>query len=241
MPHDPPSPADSEHFPPEVGAALREAAARRTETAAAASGPFPEALPLVAMQNGLFFPRALGPVHVGRPSSRAAIEAALLRAPPTLGLFAQRSEDQEDVASAADLHPVGCETFVHARIDDGGSHAWVVLEALRWIALESVEAGPGGAYRIARVAPVHLDAGDYLEVDALTDSLRKRARAIVGGSPETARLVAQIDAADPERLADLIASNLAASVDERAAYASERRLEERLRIANALAARRQGT
>ncbi len=197
-------------FPPEVGAVLQRASARRAETSAAADAPFPSVLPLVAMRNALFLPRALGPIQIGRPSSRAAVDAALERVPPTLAVFAQRAAEQEVVDTAA-LHPVGCEAFVHARLADGEHQAWVVLEGVRWITLESVETDPRG-YQVARVAPLHVRTEDGANIAALVDPLRRRARDLASAFPDAARLLALIDAADPLQLADMIVANLPASV-----------------------------
>jgi Lon protease-like protein len=222
-------------FPPEVGAMLRESAGHRSMAASAADIALPDALPLVAMRDALFLPRALGPIHVGRPSSLAAVDAALARTPPTLAVFAQRVAEQEAV-DVASLHPVGCEAYVHGCIADGEARAWVVLEGVRWIALESLEAAAGG-YLVARIAPVHVDTSEDAEVAPLAESLRTRARDLASAFPGAAHLLALIDEAGPERLADLVVSNLPVAVDEKARYASERRLAERLRIANALIAR----
>ena len=232
----PPSPnLPSASFPPEVGAAFREASERRTLAAAAAEGPFRRLLPLVAMRNALFLPRSVGPIHVARPASRAALDAALARTPPTLAVFAQRTADQEEV-EAAGLHPVGCEAYVHVLLPDGDARAWVVLEGVRWIALESLEAHPAG-YLMAHVTPVQVDATGGPEVDALAASLRALARDLANAFPDAPRLLALIDAAEPERLADLVVANLPVSVDDKARYAAEPLLAERLRIANALTGR----
>jgi Lon protease-like protein len=226
-------------FPPEVGAMLRDATTRRAAATQAADTPLPDTLPLVAMRNALFLPRALGPIHVGRASSLAAVEAALARTPPTLAVFAQRNAEREDV-DAASLHPIGCEVFVHARLADGESRAWVVLEGVRAIALGSVEADPGG-YQVARVTLAHVDGSDRTDISTLTESLRARARDLASAFPDAARLVSLIDSADPERLADLVVANLPVSVEDKARYVSELRLAERLRIANALVPRGGGT
>jgi Lon protease-like protein len=222
-------------FPAEVGAALREASTRRLDAAAAAEVPLPDTLPLAALRDALFLPRALGPIHVGRPASRAAVEAALVRTPPTLAIFSQRDATQESVDAAA-LHPVGCEVFVHARIADG-ERAWLVLEGVRRIRLQSLAMHPGG-YQVAHVAPFALEDVDGAEVTALAAELRTRARDLAGAFPDAARLLALIDAAEPERLADLVVANHPASLADKARYAAEPRLAERLRIANALAAKR---
>jgi ATP-dependent Lon protease len=177
-------------------------------------------------------PRAIGPIHVARPSTRAALDVALARKPPTVAVFAQRTAEAEEV-EAASLHPIGCEALVHARIADGTERAWVVLEGLRWISLGAVEPGAGGGF-LARVSAVRLDPGDAAEVAALATPLRARVRDLASAFPDAARLVALVDSAEPDRLADLVIANLTVSVDDKARYATELRLAERLRIVTAL-------
>jgi Lon protease-like protein len=218
-------------FPETVGVALREASARRSEARAAAKAPLAEGLPLVAMRNALIVPMALSPIHVGRAASKAAIEAALARTPPTLAVFAQLAEETEDV-DAASLHPVGCEAIVYAQVPDG-ERAWVVLEGLRWIGLDSIGVAPAG-YAIARATALQVEPGDRAEVAALAEGLRVLARPLAGALPGGSRLVAMVDALEAEPLADLVVANLPVAVAEKARYASEPRLAERLRIVTAL-------
>lgn len=219
-------------FPAEAGALIRDLAAKRTPAATAAKKPLPEVLPALTMRNAVFLPRALGPIHLARPTSLATLAVALDRAPPTLAVFAQRTADEE-APDAAGLHPVGCEAYVHARVMDGDDRAWVVLEGVRSIALVSLEPGPRGSLA-ARVKEVTVEEGDAAEVEPLAASLRAHARNLASAFPDGARLVALIDAADPERLADLVVANLPVSVDDKARYASAPSLPERLRIACAL-------
>jgi Lon protease-like protein len=217
-------------LPETVGVALREASARRSEAVAAAKAPLADGLPLVAMRNALIVPGALSPIHVGRAASKAAVDAALARTPPTLAIFAQRAEETEDV-DAASLHPVGCEAIVYSKTPDA-ERAWVVLEGVRWIALDSIGVAAAG-YPIARATAVHVEAGDRAEVSALAEGLRVRARPLAGALPGGSRIVAMIDALEAEPLADLVVANLPIAVAEKARYASEPRLTERLRIVTA--------
>ena len=106
-------------FPPEIGAALRATPrVGKPGAATAARGPLLERLPLIALRDAVFLPRALGPIHVARASSRAAIDAALTRTPPTLAIFSpQKTAAQEDIDDARSApHPVGCEVLVHAHV-----------------------------------------------------------------------------------------------------------------------------
>jgi Lon protease-like protein len=221
-------------FPPEIGKLLREASTRPAQ--ATEDTRISASLPLVAVRNAIFMPGALGPIHVARPSSRAALEVALERAPSRLAVFAQHAPEDES-ADTSSLHPIGCEVHVHAVHPDGPDRLWAVLEGVRWIKVESIEAGPRGS-STARVSPVLLDPGDPGEVARLAASLRALARNLASAFPDGAHLVKRIDAAAPDRLADLVVVNLPVSVDEKAAYAAEPRLPERLRLAHAMAERR---
>jgi hypothetical protein len=223
-------------FPPEVGALVKEAAGKRALASAVAESPFPSSLPLLAMRDAIFLPRALGPVHVSRPPSRAAIELAVAHVPPTLAVFAQRVM-QDESPGAEDLHSVGCEAYVHACLADGANRVWAVIEGVRWIELQGLEPGPDGS-RAARVRRVVIEPGDPAEVAPLAASLRARARVLASAFPDGARLVALVDAAEPERLADLVIANLPVPVEDKASYAAERRLVERLRIVGELVERR---
>ncbi len=219
-------------LPDAVVAALQEARARRA--ARGGEPDVPASLPLVAMRDALFVPRILAPINVGRPTSAAAIGAALAGDPPLIAVFAQRAAETEDVTLDA-LHPIGCAALVHARIPDGDARAWVVLETVRWISLQALDRAPGG-YLTVEVGPVRIEEGDAGEVPALDASLRATAKTLASGMPEPALLVAILDAEkDPGRLADMVVANLPVPVQEKARYAAEPRLSERLRIAGELA------
>ncbi|HEY8089490.1 MAG TPA: LON peptidase substrate-binding domain-containing protein [Polyangiaceae bacterium] len=220
-------------FPPEVGALLRDASGKRAVATAIAESPFPDTLPCLPVRDALFVPRALGPIHVGRPSSRAAIDFALSRTPPTLAVFAQRSPADE-APTTETLHPIGCEAYLHARVPDADGRAWIVLEGIRWLALVVLETGPGGQL-VARVKPCPVDPGDPAEVAPLAAALRAHVRGIAAHFPDGERLVAIVDTAEPERLADLVIANLPVPVNDKARYAEEPRLVERLRLASRLA------
>lgn len=216
-------------LPPAVTAALRDAWAGRAEAAVALSAELPATLPLVAMRNALLPPGSLAPIHLARPASLAAVEAALCAAPARVAVFAQRAPETEEITAEA-LHPIGCEAIVHKRIPDADGRAFVVLEALRWVSLVAVE--PAGDHLAARVAPVFVDAEDEAgEVPALTAALRDRARKAASALPDADKAIALLDAIeDPERLADIVMANLPCSVDDKARYAAEDRLAERLRL-----------
>ncbi len=226
-------------FPAEVGAVMRDVASRERKSVRkdAAQAPFPESLPVVAMRDALFVPGAVGPIHVGRPSTRAAIDAALARTPQTLAIFAQRKAEQAEV-DAAGLHPVGCEAVIHAHVPDGDDRSWLVVEGIRWIALESLSTEGPADHLVARVTPVAREESDPAEVEALTAPLRARMRDLVGSFPDAARLVTLVDQAPPDHLANTAIANLPTPIDVKARYAAEPKLAERLRLVNTLVSAR---
>jgi hypothetical protein len=221
-------------FPPEVGEALRKASEERELTARLAQRPLPSKLPCVLVRDALFVPRSLGPIVVGRACSRNAVETALRAQPAVLALFSQRrlEDDSPDLAS---VHPIGCEAYVHARIAQADEKVWIVLEGLRWIALESLHEEPGRGTVATVKAPAPILEGDPNEVAPIAASLRAHVRGIAAHFPDAQRLLAIVDAAEPERLADLVIANLPVPVDAKARYAEETKLVERLRMAARLA------
>jgi Lon protease-like protein len=221
-------------LPDAVRAALGDAWARR-EQAAASAEPAGDggALPLVGLRGAILAPRALAPIHVGRAVSAAAIGAALATEARRIAVFSQRAAETEEVTAEA-LHPVGCEAVVHSRIPDGEQRAWVILEGARWVVLKGLEQAPGG-YLVARTEPLRIEGEGDAEVPALAEELRTAARALASALPAGERVVALIDEIkDPARLADLVIANLPASVEDKARYAAEPRLADRLRVALAL-------
>jgi hypothetical protein len=186
----------------------------------------PAVLPLVALRSALLAPGAVVPIHVGRPVSIAALEAA---AQGALATFPQRDPSVEALAPGA-LHEHGCLAMVVA--SPGGG--FVVLRGLRWIALEALEAPdearPYWRARVAAADPAAPGDGEAPAIDTLAVALRDRARALAARVPEAEPVVALLDSIEePARLADLVLANLPAPVDARVAAAAAPTIAGRLR------------
>ena len=224
-------------FPPEVGAAApRRLGSAPLAAARSARGALPRARSrCLPVRDALFVPRALGPIHVGSALvARRHRRRALAHPAHPRGLRAAQPGGRGAHARRR-LHPVGCEAYVYARVPDG-ERAWIVLEGIRWIALEVLETAPGGQL-VARVKPCARRAGR---------SRRGRARSPRRSAPTSAasrprfpdgeRLVAIVDARGARaRSRDLVIANLPVPVDDKARYAEEPRLVERLRLVSRLA------
>jgi hypothetical protein len=204
-----------------------------------ASVPPPEGrvvLPLVAMRGAMLSPGAVAPIHVARASSMAAIDAALASTPPLLAVVAQRDATVEE-PDLADLHAVGCVATVKSRVP-AEAGTFIVVEGQWWVALDEVT--PAREERRAwSTATVHaIEVSEDLadeERDALVGKLRERATALAQRMPQPERVVALVNSIRvPVRLSDLIVANLPCALDDKARYASETTLRDRLEAAIAL-------
>jgi hypothetical protein len=222
-------------LPPEVTAALTEAWDSRDGASELASRDLPRQLPLVAFRDALLTPGAVAPMMLGRASSQAAVGAALATNPALLAVFSQRSAQVEE-PGLEDLYPVGCVALVHRRVPDE-AHAFLVVQGLLWASLEKVDPAGARQYAVAHVAPfrVVVDQKDQRECETLRQALRDRALLLAAAMPQRARVVALIDSIrGAERLADLVVANLPCPVVDKARYAAEPSMTERLRTAIAL-------
>jgi hypothetical protein len=220
-------------LPAEVTAALAEAWDARAPVAP----PDTEreaTLPLLAFRDAMLTPGAVAPIHLGRASSLAAVDAALASSPPLIAVFTQRDAAAAE-PSFADLYPVGCVALVKKRLTPEPG-TFIVVEGIWWASLESSEPAGGEALTAVRVRP--FQAKDDLpdaERKSLFEALRARAHSLARAMPQPERVVALVDSIHaPGRLSDLVVANLPCPVADKARYAAETTLRDRLRAVIAL-------
>jgi len=218
--------ASGGRLPAELEAAVRAALQGR---GSAAAHPTPGAVPMLPLRNAVAFPGAVFPIDVARPSTLRAIDAALATEPRWLAVFSQRASDIES-PTFDDLHPAGClcrVLFAH-RPERG---AWILLEGVRWVNLEALE--QVDPYYLTRITAARHSASDAVAIGALDRTLRERARRLAETSPsirdQALVLIDSIE--DAAQLADLVMANLPGTVEEKAAYAREGDVEQKLRSA----------
>lgn len=220
-------------LPPAVTAALADTWAARGQ--APDLSPESQRIPLLAFRNALLTPGAVAPINVARTSSLAAIDAALRSNPPLLAVFTQRDADNE-APGLDDFYAAGCVALVIKRVVvDAGT--FLVVQGLAWASLDSLEPPEPSGFSVAHLTPFEPLMGELAaaERDALVASLRDRAHRLAAAMPQPERVIALVDSIRvPERLSDLIVANLPCPVADKARYAAERSLAERLRTAIAL-------
>jgi ATP-dependent Lon protease len=201
-----------------------------------ASGPppsedelkFGDELPVLPIRNAVLFPGAVAPFDVGREKSVALVEDVHNLQSPVIAIFAQRDPSTDD-PSGDDLYPVGCAARVLKALKHSSGNYSLILQGLTRIRLDQVTAA--APYMRAKIARVETAGAEDVEAEALAMSLRDVAKQVIQLMPELPReagsLIDSIQA--PGALADLVAANLDAPVEEKAQLIETVEVKERIR------------
>src|SRR6478672_6200517 len=176
---------------------------------------FGDELPVLPIRNAVLFPGAVAPFDVGREKSVALVADVHNLQSPVIAIFALRDPATDD-PSGDDLYPVGCAARVLNALKHSSGNYSLILQGLTRIRLEDVtQTGP---YLKAKIARLEEAAVEDDEAEALSMSLRDIAKQVIQLMPELPReagsLIDSIQAPGP--LADLVAANLDAPVEEKA-------------------------
>jgi ATP-dependent Lon protease len=189
---------------------------------------FGDELPVLPIRNAVLFPGAVAPFDVGREKSVALVEDVDNLPSPVIAIFAQRDPSTDDPGKD-DLHHVGCAARVLKALKHSSGNYSLILQGLTRIRLdEMTQSAPYLKAKIVRLD--ELPAADD-EAEALSMSLRDIAKQVIQLMPELPReagsLIDSIQA--PGALADLVAANLDAPVDEKAGLLETIDVKDRIR------------
>ncbi|HXX67792.1 MAG TPA: endopeptidase La [Polyangiaceae bacterium] len=189
---------------------------------------FGDELPVLPIRNAVLFPGAVAPFDVGREKSVALVEDVDNLSSPVIAIFAQRDPSTDDPGKE-DLHQVGCAARVLKALKHSSGNYSLILQGLERIRLEAItQAAPYLKAKVGRLQ--EMNSGDD-EAEALSMSLRDIAKQVIQLMPELPReagsLIDSIQA--PGALADLVAGNLDAPVDEKAGLLETIDVKDRIR------------
>jgi ATP-dependent Lon protease len=184
-------------------------------------------LPLLPLRNTVIFPVLTVPLSVGRPRSVAAVEQAL-EGDKLLVVVAQRDADVDDPGTD-ELYQVGVLARVVKLIKLADGNQSLVVQGLRRIRIRDVvQERP---HLKVRVEVLDEAALSDVEVEALMLNLKGLAKQVIDLSPtipDEAHVFIE-GISDPSVLADMIASNLRLSTEEKQELLEQLDLGDRLR------------
>ncbi len=190
---------------------------------------FGDDLPVLPIRNAVLFPGAVAPFDVGREKSVALVEDLENLSQPVIAIFAQRDPNVDD-PGAGDLYPVGAAARVLKSLKHSTGNYSLILQGLTRIQFEGItQHGPYLRAKIKRLEETPVQ--DDVEAEALAMSLRDVAKQVIQLMPELPREAQSLidSISDPGSLADLVAANLDAPVDEKAQLMSTVDVKDRIR------------
>src|SRR5512143_2863355 len=189
---------------------------------------FGDELPVLPIRHAVLFPGAVAPFDVGREKSVALVEDVDNLASPIIAIFAQKDPSTDD-PGGDDLHQVGCAARVLKALKHSSGNYSLILQGLTRIKLDDVT--QNAPYLKAKIARLEEQGVEDDEAEALSMSLRDIAKQVIQLMPELPReagsLIDSIQA--PGALADLVAANLDAPVEDKASLLETVDVKERLR------------
>src|ERR1700730_15451495 len=189
---------------------------------------FGDELPVLPIRNAVLFPGAVAPFDVGREKSVALVEDVDNLPSPVIAIFAQRDPSTDDPGKD-DLHHVGCAARVLKALKHSSGNYSLILQGLTRIRLDEVTSN--NPYLKAKIRRLDEAVSEDVEAEALAMSLRDIAKQVIQLMPELPRQAASlIDSIQaPGALADLVAANLDAPVEEKATLIETIEVKERIR------------
>jgi ATP-dependent Lon protease len=185
-------------------------------------------LPVLPIRNAVLFPGAVAPFDVGREKSVALVEDIENLNQPVIAIFAQRDPATDDPGQE-DLYPVGVAARVLKALKHSSGNYSLILQGLVRVRMEHVSTM--NPYLKARISRLDEPKAEDVESEALAMSLRDIAKQVIQLMPELPREASSLidSIQEPGQLADLVAANLDAPVDEKAALLETIDVKERIR------------
>ncbi|MGB5811297.1 MAG: endopeptidase La [Polyangiales bacterium] len=189
---------------------------------------FGDVLPVLPIRNAVLFPAAVAPFDVGREKSVALVEDIENLDQPIIAIMAQRDPSTDDPGQD-DLYPVGVAARVLKALKHSSGNYSLILQGLVRIRMEQVvDKDPYIKARVTRLPEI---PAEDVESEALAMSLRDIAKQVIQLMPELPREAGSLIDSIQERgqLADLVAANLDAPVDEKSQLLETLDPKERIR------------
>src|SRR5512147_3135884 len=174
----------------------------------------PDTLPILPLRNSVLFPRAITPIHVGRPKSVRLVEDMIAKLSPVLGIRTQNAA-RTVAPGSGDLYMVGCAARILKVIKLAKDNFSVILQGVSRFEVSGFDGAE--PFLAAKVRSVPDPTSSDVELDALVMNLKDIAKRVVKLMPELPKEAgALVDSVtEAGHLADLITSHLELEVGEK--------------------------
>ena len=185
-------------------------------------------LAVLPIRNAVLFPGAVAPFDVGREKSVALVEDLEGVNQPIIAIFAQKDPSTDDPGQN-DLYSVGVAARVLKALKHSSGNYSLILQGLARIRLDEIQ--QIAPYLKAKITRLEEPQLEDLESEALAMSLRDIAKQVIQLMPELPREAGSLidSIQDPGQLADLVAANLDAPVEEKSQLLETIDSKERIR------------
>ena len=191
----------------------------------------PHDLAILPLRGLVVFPGTVMPLQVGRAKSKAMLEE-VMPGEKLIGVVAQKNPEDED-PGREDLHDVGCVCTIIKlfRLPDGNQS--ILVHGLARFGLDELQTND--PYPVGRISLLDTQLGDPARVEALSANVRDQAERVIELSPNTSDDASQVLAGieEPGPLADFLAANVQADLEEKQTILAETGVERRLKLVSA--------
>jgi Lon protease-like protein len=188
----------------------------------------PTAVPVMPLPGVLLFPNALLPLHIFEPRFRDMLDHAL-HDDRMLCVALVRPERQQ-WRTSADFFPVSTVGLIRACVERSDGASDLILQGIRRVKFSEFEQET--PFPIARIKPLKTRTKLTVETDALAAKVLEFYAQLKNSGRELPEKIDHYlsEMADPEMLADLIASTFISDAARRQQLLEELDLNQRLRL-----------
>jgi ATP-dependent Lon protease len=178
-----------------------------------AAPEIPERLPVLPLSDVVVFPHMIAPLLVSSAQSIRLIDD-VVAGNRLVGVTLQKDPEQEH-PRAENLHEFGCVARVTRMLKFPDETVRVLIQGLKRMNIVRVESEQ--PYLVARIQPLEDELKPGIELAALVRNVANQFQEIINLLPSLPDelKVAAVNIEDPSKLADLIASNLNLSLEEK--------------------------
>jgi Lon protease-like protein len=188
----------------------------------------PTAVPVMPLPGVLLFPNALLPLHIFEPRFRDMLDHALHD--DRMFCVALVRPERQLWRTSADFFPVSTVGLIRACVERSDGTSDLILQGIRRVKFSEFE--QEAPFPIARIKPLKTRTRLTVETDALAAKVLEFYAQLKNGGRELPEKIDHYlnEMADPEMLADLIASTFINDTTRRQQLLEELDLNQRLRL-----------